>query len=840
MVSVLSDAADVLFAVGYLVAPAAMRAGLVAAVGVEEGGALAPREIRLVPGAAWPLHEATGPVLVNDLGLRFRGHRVGTDGVTPAAAVVNPLRDDAEDRVVGHLVLGVDPYVKLDDRYREFLMLVADAVAARMAEAHARRRELHRLERLAELDRAKTEFFSNVSHEFRTPLTLMLGPLEQLLEDEGLPAERKADLQLIGRSAHRLLRLVGTMLDFSQIEAGRLRAHFAPVDLANRTREIVGQFESAAALAGLELRVDIDELPERVWVDAEMWEKIVSNLLSNALKFTFDGEIEVALRALPKHAELTVRDTGVGIAEEELPHIFERFHRVRGSRARSQEGAGIGLALVDELVRRHHGRIRASSRLDAGTTFTVWVPLGRRPARPEAAQEPPATTAVAAAMADEAMQWGEGREPQSFADDEHALRQSLGNYAPGARVLVADDNQDMREYLTRLLTPHWGVEAVPNGTQALEQARANRPDLVLADVMMPGLDGFALLRELREDAALRAVPVVLVTARAGEEAAIEGLLAGADDYIVKPFAARELVARVGGQLELARIRRRAAELNAFRIGLSDALRELADPLEIQRTACRMLLDQIAVDRARFVEVDEAAGEFVTLGGHAVEGMPDGYGRYPIAAYAPLARAIASGQVLAIEDSQNNDAVHDIRDALAALEIGAQLVVPLARSGRSQVALAVHHRTPRRWSPEDIAIAEEVAGRAWAEVERARAEESLRASEARFRALAETSPVGVAVTDAEKSVIVYSNRAYAAIMGRDPDELEGQPSTSVYYDPADRSWLAEMTASGAITGHEVRFKHKDGSPVWVSINVAPIDFAGRPAIIGIVQRQQDGP
>jgi GAF domain-containing protein len=239
---------------------------------------------------------------------------------------------------------------------------------------------------------------------------------------------------------------------------------------------------------------------------------------------------------------------------------------------------------------------------------------------------------------------------------------------------------------------------------------------------------------------------VLVTARAGEASAIEGLLAGADDYIVKPFSARELVARVGGQLELARTRRRAAELNAFRIGLSDTVRALSDPLEIQRAACRMLIEQIGADRARFVEMDDDAGEFVTLGGHAVDGMPSGYGRYPIADYEPLARAIRAGQKLAIEDTQRDEYVQEISGPLAALQIGAHLVLPLVRHGKGNVALAVHQRTPREWSAEEIAIAEEAAGRAWAEVERSRAEAALRESEARFRALADHAATPSAVAE----------------------------------------------------------------------------------------------
>jgi CheY-like chemotaxis protein len=353
---------------------------------------------------------------------------------------------------------------------------------------------------------------------------------------------------------------------------------------------------------------------------------------------------------------------------------------------------------------------------------------------------------VAAAMAFEAAQWGQTSEPRSLGLADTDAQGSLRLYAPGARILIADDNADMREYLTRLIAPHWQIEVATDGAQALALARESTPDLVLADVMMPGLDGYALVRELRRDPDLGSVPVVLVTARAGEESAVEGLLAGADDYIVKPFSARELVARVGGQLELARTRRRSAELNAFRINLSDTLRALSDPVEIQRTACRMLIEQIGADRARFVEIDDNAGEFVTLGGHVVDGMPGGYGRYPIADYEPLFRAIRAGRRLAIEDTQHDEYVHEISGPLAALQIGAHLVLPLVRHGKADVALAVHQRTPRQWSAEEIAIAEEAAGRAWAEVERSRAEAALRKSEARFRAPADQSAVRSAVAE----------------------------------------------------------------------------------------------
>lgn len=440
-------------------------------------------------------------------------------------------------------------------------------VAASIGVARARQQERERSERLAELDRVKTELFSNVSHELRTPLTLLLGPLEDVLARGALPAAVQEELEIAARNGRRLRTLVGSLLDFSAMEAGRLRAHLEPTDLGALTADIASVFRSAAERAGLALRVECDPLPEPVWVDREMWEKVVSNLLSNALKFTFDGEIAVEVRAAVRHAELVVRDTGVGIPEGELPHLFERFHRVRGARARTHEGAGIGLSLVHELVRRHHGRVRVRSIEGAGTTFTVWVPLGARPApSPEPVGERPATQ-VAAALAEEAARWDPGpapaEAPPMAPEPARRVRQ------PGARVLVADDNADMRDYLRRLLSEHWRVDLARDGREALARARAERPALVLADVMMPELDGFALLEAVRADPELAFTPVILVTARAGEESVLEGLAAGADDYLVKPFSPRELVARVSAQLELARERQETA-------------RELRETLELHR------------------------------------------------------------------------------------------------------------------------------------------------------------------------------------------------------------------------------------------------------------------
>ena len=834
-VAVLRESADLPFAVAYLFDAGDRRAGLVAAVGVEEGGPMAPRELAVAPGGAWPVHEAVSagrPVVVEDVATRFRGHVVGPDQATPQAALLHPLRDGGDDRTVGVLVLGTDPHLVLDDPYRDFLALVAGTVTARTAEAHARERERQRLERLAELDRAKTEFFSNVSHEFRTPLTLVLGPLDAALEDpEGLRAGLAAELEVARRNARRLLRLTGALLDFSQIEAGRLRAHFAPVDLAARTHEIVAQFESAAVRAGLTLRTAIEAVGEPVWVDPEMLEKILANLLANALKFTFEGEIEVALRRLPKHAELVVRDTGVGIPADELPYVFKRFHRVRGTRARTHEGAGIGLALVQELVRRHHGRIRAISTPGTGTAFTIWLPLGARPGA--AAQTAPEVGAVAAAMAEEAQRWGGADQHGDHVAGDDPAPRALRPYAADARILVVDDNPDMRDYLERLLAGSWTIRVARDGAEALEIARRERPDLVLSDVMMPGLDGFGLLAALRADEALADVPVVLVTARAGEEAGVEGLLAGADDYVVKPFSARELVARVGAQLQLRRIRRRQGELDAFRVALTDAFRTLTDPAEVQARAAELLGRHLGASRAYYQEFDWTAGT-TTIHRNHTDGLPSLAGTYALADYGDelLAGSLGAGRALVVHDSA--DLAPPAAGAWTALSVRAGVAAPNMRAGVCVAALGVTSAEPRVWTGEEVALVAETAERTWAYVERLRAEGELRASEERFRTVADAVPALIWQNDAEGDNL-FVNRAFRAYTGLTDGQISGDRWRAlVHPDEADAYVAGYLRAVDERTDwrDRSRIRRHDGAWCTFDNHASPL-FAANGTYLGHV-------
>ena len=487
---------------------------------------------------------------------RAIGLPTGLAGQPLRRAVMLPLAG-AGQQAVGVLVLGVSAARRLDADYRRFMELVAIQAATAIQHARAAEDERLRAEMLAELDRAKTQFFSNVSHEFRTPLTLMLGPMEDALGDSAqpLPPQQRVRMELMHRNGLRLQKLVNTLLEFSRVQAGRAQAQFAPVDLAALTTDLASSFRSAVESAGMRLLVDCAPLPSPVYVDPVLWEKIVLNLLSNAFKFTFDGHIAISVKAAGSHACLTVSDTGIGIPADQLPHLFERFHRVEGARSRTHEGSGIGLALVHDLVALHGGRIGVESVEGEGTVFRVELALGSAhldPAQvvdaPTASSEPARLSAVRSYVA-EAEGWVQ-RTEAPLTDTEAAAR--------SGRLLIADDNADMRDYLRRLLSSHWHVEVCGNGVEALAAAARRLPDVILSDVMMPELDGFGLLAALRANPATRDIAFMLLSARAGEEARLEGLQAGADDYLVKPFSGRELVAR----LAVLRERQRAREVEA--------------------------------------------------------------------------------------------------------------------------------------------------------------------------------------------------------------------------------------------------------------------------------------
>ncbi|WP_158622159.1 ATP-binding protein [Corallococcus praedator] len=628
---------DLPFALLYVTTPDGTQARLRGTRGTQAGGALAPEVLRLVDGdgeSGWPLARAarSGRVEpVTDLEARFGRVPAGPYPEPLGTAFVLPVRVAGVEVPLGFLVVGTSQRLPLDESYRTFVEMLGGAASAALGNARAYEAERRRAEALAEIDQAKTAFFSNVSHEFRTPLTLLLGPLEDLLAGRqgGLPGSVQDELRVVHRNALRLLKLVNALLDFSRIEAGRARASAEPTDLSSLTRDLASAFRSAVERAGMRLVVDAEPLGEPVLVDREMWEKIVLNLVSNAFKFTHAGEIRVELKREGGFARLSVQDTGIGIPESELGRVFQRFHRVQEAKGRTHEGSGIGLALVQDLAKLHGGSVEVRSAVGEGSTFFVRVPLGNAywkgaPASDPGAQ-PPANPMRVDAFVEESLRWVE--EPAPGAPTPQAPLHDASENGPRAdapvaarlpheevvggvrpRVLLADDNADMRDYVRRLLERRYRVTAVPNGAEALRSARESRPDLILSDVMMPVMDGIELVRQLRADEALRTLPVILLSARAGEEATASGLELGADDYLTKPFAARELLARVQAQLTMAAMRMRAAEQEAH-----------AEDLAQQQQWLEAVLDRLPTPT---LLVNPDSRQF-TFANHAAQELADG-------------------------------------------------------------------------------------------------------------------------------------------------------------------------------------------------------------------------
>ncbi|MEV4638480.1 SpoIIE family protein phosphatase [Actinoplanes sp. NPDC049548] len=513
----------------------------------------------------------------------------------PAApeALVLPVGVGSSD--VGALVVGVSRNLALDDGYRDFLDLATSQISRAVTNLRTYEQERKRAAELAALDAAKTNFFSNVSHEFRTPLTLILGPLEDLLASAGLSDEQRERLEPMQRNGLRLLKLVNTVLDFSRLESGRLRAAYRPTDLADYTARLASTFRSAAERAGLRLDVDCPPLSAPVHVDREMWEKIVFNLLSNAVKFTPSGGVTVRLSERHGSAVLEVKDTGVGVSADEQQLLFDRFHRVTGSWSRSHEGTGIGLALVRELAELHGGTAHAQSELGVGSTFTVTVPFGT-------AHLP------ADRILDERTAGADDDQARLYVEEAHWWLGDTGGEAGAAtvhgkvedarqgRVLLVDDNADLRDHVARLLRPSWEVTTAVDGQDALELARRDPFDLVLTDVMMPRLDGFGLIKALRADERTRDVPIVVLSARAGEESSVEGLAAGADDYLVKPFSARDLTARVRANLELGQLRRQIISRLRGLVDAAAAVNTVRTTAEVLDVAARHVLAMTSAGR----------------------------------------------------------------------------------------------------------------------------------------------------------------------------------------------------------------------------------------------------
>lgn len=764
-------------------------------------------------GDGWPIARVARTAqsqVVNDLVTRFGVLPGSPWPEPPLEAMVLPIATTGQSKVFGVLVAVASPRRRLDNNYRDFFTQVAAQIAVAIANASSYQEERQRAEQLAELDRAKTVFFSNVSHEFRTPLTLMLGPIEDALQ-EPLDAAQRHRLEMVHRNALRLQKLVNTLLDFSRIEAGRIEAVYEPTDLAALTADLAGVFRSAIERAGLRLRVECPPLPEPIYVDREMWEKIVLNLLSNAFKFTFEGEIAVVIRSYNHRIELEVRDTGTGIPTEELTHIFERFHRVKGAKGRSYEGSGIGLSLVQQLVKLHSGSIQVSSVVDQGTSFTVSIPTGcaHLPReRIEASRTLASTATGVAPYVEEALRWLPGEEmgkvgewkpsridrPLTTSSPHHPVTPSLFS----TRILLADDNADMRDYLKRLLSQQYEVQVVEDGVAALAAIRQQMPDLLITDVMMPGMSGFELLRSLRSDRTTQDIPIILLSARAGEESRIEGLEAGADDYLTKPFSARELLARVEASLKLARLRREAAQKEQALLVEVQAAKD-----SLEKVMTRIADQFLALDRQwRYTYVNDRVTEVTGIARENLQGK----------------------------------SIWDIFPEL----VGSHFYTEVHRAVAQQTSVHFEYFYPEwnRWFENHVYPSADGMSIIVTEItDRKQAQEKLLLSEERYRAIFNQAITGVASSDLSGKLTLV-NQKYCDITGYSAAELSQLRMHEITHPddlPRNLVLYNRMLADGTPFEIEKRYIRKDNSIIWVNNSVSAIcDREGKPqSIVAIV-------
>ncbi len=503
------------------------------------------------------------PQLLNDLSEKYGDFPKGAWQVSPKKALLLPI-SRAGKEPYGLLIVGMNPYRLYDEKYQSFFSLLTDQMAASFSSVHQFEEERKRAEALAEIDRAKTTFFSNISHEFRTPLTLLLAPIEDALNDPRIGAENKVRMEVAYRNTLRMQKMVNTLLEFSRIEAGRSEGRFRRVDICSLTEDLASTFRSAIERSGMRLVVQCDKIHGDVYVDTDMWERIILNLVSNAFKYSNDGAITVAISQSSGMVHVAVSDTGIGIPADQIDKIFDRFHRIENTGGRSQEGTGIGLSMVKELVKLHHGTIKVISKPNVGSTFTVSIPVGKAHLSKERIITTDGDYSVfrhSAAFVEEALKWlpnhQQHTEHVTVPTDHSEIR---------SKVLLADDNADMREYVRRLLSEQFTVIPAQDGEEAFHKMLEFRPDLLLSDIMMPKLDGFGLLKKVRSHPELKNIPVIFLSARAGEEAKVEGLDAGADDYLVKPFSAKELLVRVTNHIRINQVRRET-ELQFYQLFL---------------------------------------------------------------------------------------------------------------------------------------------------------------------------------------------------------------------------------------------------------------------------------
>ncbi|MEM8487779.1 MAG: ATP-binding protein [Bacteroidota bacterium] len=481
--------------------------------------------------------------LLNQLNLMLAGMQRVSRGERDV--IVPVMSQDEMGRVAAYFNDTITTLRNAEDELKSYAHRLESGIAERTADLEKSRAQLEEQTRqLQEMDQHKTRFFANLSHEFRTPLSLIIGPLEDLQEGRVSQTELTESVPGMHRNASRLLTLINQLLDLSRLDHDETQLDRKPTDLSAQLNDLVVSFSDRARAEDITLLFDAPDHRVIALVDPDQIEKMISNLLSNAFKFTPPrGKIRLALRATKESVSLKVEDTGRGIPPEALPHIFDRFYRAKSAIDGHDEGTGIGLALTKELVELHDGTIEAHSKQGFGTTLTIVLPRGIEAADVE--NDVPFVTTL----------HNENIGLPAIANEERPIAETQTD-ARLSSVLVIEDNPDMRAYIRGHLKHVYHVFEATDGKEGLSLAREHHPDLILCDVMMPVMDGFTFCRLLREDSVINHIPVVLLTARASDQSRLEGLNQGADDYLTKPFNASELLTRAENLIQVRQMLRR--------------------------------------------------------------------------------------------------------------------------------------------------------------------------------------------------------------------------------------------------------------------------------------------
>lgn len=829
---------DLPFVLLYCITADGKEANLQGNIGVEKDSPLAPVKINLAVQHphTWPLTEVIQhgkSIQVEDLGNIFGTFDCEPYPEPPHQAMIFPITLHGTERHNYLLITGVSSRRSLDEKYLSFYELLCASINNALTKAKAYEEERKKVEALAEIDRAKTVFFSNISHEFRTPLTLILSPLEELLnqKNNNFSEIEKENIETTQRNALRLLKLVNTLLDFSRLESGRVKAIFSLVDIVVFTQNLASNFRSVIEKAGLELIVIADSITQPVYVDKQMWEKIVFNLLNNAFKYTFAGKITVELSAENDFVVLKVKDTGVGIPEHELSKMFERFHRVQSVNGRTHEGTGIGLSLTKELVQMHQGTINVESKLHDGSIFTVKIPTGKKHIAEHqiSENEIDSNEIFSAIYVDEieALLETENSETSKIAGVKEE------NILP--TILVVDDNADMRRHISSILSNSFHIISAKNGVDALHKMQETTPVLVLTDIMMPVMNGIDLLKEIKSNKITENIPVIFLTARSSEESRIEGWESGADDYLVKPFSAKELAARVGTQINLKKLQKEALDTlrqeekkKAFLLKLSDALRPLGNSVDIEEVATKIAMDFMDADRCYYCTIEE---ENIIILRDAFRGnFPSVVGVYPSNSFALYKAVLNEGLPFAVDDVYTSTILDEaLKEICLQFQSRSFINVPLIKNGKTVGIFSLTQSKPRKWTEAEVELTIETAERIWAAVERAKIQEALCKSEEQLRTVLEQAPLAIAITDSQGDV-QFRNTMFDELWGRPAHDTEALTKIQVYdgfhldgTPIKSEEWPgAKAVLKGEVVIDEVlEIVHLSGQKIPCSFNAGPI-------------------